>query len=190
MREHSNNGREVFYAVRAEMLQPEQFSSLNHIIIKVELYIAQSGLTQCYNCQNFSHVWANCKKPPRCIWYGGAHLHRECPEKTNTQSTPSSYNCTPLEREKPQLASCRGRSHATREQQRRRAQRVPKRSTGRTFFCKFTSPEQSYAAAIRQDTSNHMHRIHIGKACGPPSAASATAGNSVNRSVSTGSQFD
>jgi hypothetical protein len=40
-------------------------NSLNHVIIKVELYRAQTGLTQCYNCQNFGHVWTNCKQPRR-----------------------------------------------------------------------------------------------------------------------------
>jgi hypothetical protein len=33
-----------------------KLNSLNPIIIKVELYRAQTGLTQCYNCQNFGHV--------------------------------------------------------------------------------------------------------------------------------------
>jgi hypothetical protein len=37
----------------------------------------------------------------------------------------------------------------TRE--RRRAQRAPKGSSGRTFLSKFTSPEQAYAAALRRD---------------------------------------
>jgi hypothetical protein len=32
-----------------------------------------------------------------------------------------------------------------------RAQRAPKRPSGRTFFSKLTSPQQSYAAALRQD---------------------------------------
>jgi hypothetical protein len=41
---------------------------LCHISIKVEAYEAQTGLTQCYNCQKFGHVWANCKQPPRCLW--------------------------------------------------------------------------------------------------------------------------
>jgi hypothetical protein len=36
---------------------------LNRIIIKTELYRAQIGLTQCYNCQKFGHFWANCKQP-------------------------------------------------------------------------------------------------------------------------------
>jgi hypothetical protein len=35
-----------------------------------------------------------------------------------------------------------------------RAQRAPKESLGRTFFSKFTSPEQSYAAALRQDSQH------------------------------------
>jgi hypothetical protein len=38
--------------------------SLCHISIKVEAYRAQTGLTQCHNCQQFGHVWANCKQPP------------------------------------------------------------------------------------------------------------------------------
>jgi hypothetical protein len=39
-------------------------NSLSHIIIKIELYRAQTGLTQCYNRQSFGHVWVNCKQPP------------------------------------------------------------------------------------------------------------------------------
>jgi hypothetical protein len=57
-----------------------KLNSLNHII-KVESYRVQTGLTQCYSCQNFGHVWANCKQPPRCLWCGGGHLHRECPKR-------------------------------------------------------------------------------------------------------------
>jgi hypothetical protein len=33
-----------------------KLKGLNHIIIKVDLSRAQTGLTQCYNCQNFGHV--------------------------------------------------------------------------------------------------------------------------------------
>jgi hypothetical protein len=75
-----------------------QLNSSNHITIKVESYRAQTGLTQCYNCQNFGHVWANCKQPPRCLWCGGGHLHREFLEKTNSEST-SCCCCCALEGE-------------------------------------------------------------------------------------------
>jgi hypothetical protein len=70
---------------------------LCHISIKVEAYMAQSGLTQCHNCQQFGHVWANCRQPPRCKWRGGGHLHKECPEKENTSSTPVCCNCQLVE---------------------------------------------------------------------------------------------
>jgi hypothetical protein len=52
---------------------PEIFklSSLCQNCIKVEAYKSHSSLTQCFNCQQFGHVWANCKQPPRCMWCGG-----------------------------------------------------------------------------------------------------------------------
>jgi hypothetical protein len=43
-----------------------QLPSLCHISIKVEAYRTQTGLTQCHNCQQFGHVSANCRQPPRC----------------------------------------------------------------------------------------------------------------------------
>jgi hypothetical protein len=67
-----------------------KLTSLCHIAIKVEEYKAQTGVTQCYNGQQFGYVWANCKQPPRCMWYGGDRLlHKECPEKRNTTSIPT-----------------------------------------------------------------------------------------------------
>jgi hypothetical protein len=63
-------------------------TGLCHISIRVEAYRAQSGLTQCYNCQQFGHVWANCKQPPRCLWCGGGHLHKECLVKGTATSVP------------------------------------------------------------------------------------------------------
>jgi hypothetical protein len=107
--------------------------------IKAEVYRAQNGLTQCYsyNCQNFGHVWANCKQPPRCLLCGGGYLHREFPEKTNTESTPSCCKCTPVGKNLHPVPyrSC---SHA-KELKRRRALSVARGSAGRTFFSKFTS---------------------------------------------------
>jgi hypothetical protein len=45
-----------------------RLTALCHIAIRVEAFRAQKGLTQCHNCQQFGHVWANCKQPPRCVW--------------------------------------------------------------------------------------------------------------------------
>jgi hypothetical protein len=44
-----------------------KLSSLCHISIKVEAYKSQNTLSQCFNCQKFGHVWANCRQPPRCL---------------------------------------------------------------------------------------------------------------------------
>jgi hypothetical protein len=48
-----------------------ELNSLNHIIIKVESYRAQTGLTQCYNCQNVGYALTNYKQSPRClmVWW-------------------------------------------------------------------------------------------------------------------------
>jgi hypothetical protein len=82
-----------------------KLSSLCHICIKVEAHKSQSSLTQCFNCQQFGHVWANCKQPPHCLWCGGGHLHKDCPEKGKTSSTPACCNCQLAEGEKPYPAN-------------------------------------------------------------------------------------
>jgi hypothetical protein len=55
----------------------------------------------------------------------------------------------------PHPASCRGYSSA-KELGKGTAQRAPKGSSEGTFFSKFTLPEHSYSAALRQDTQ-HQH---------------------------------
>jgi hypothetical protein len=71
-----------------------KLKSLCHIVIRVEAYRAQNGLTQCFNCQQFGHVWANCRQPPRCLRCGSGHLHKECPEAEKENSTPNFCNCS------------------------------------------------------------------------------------------------
>jgi hypothetical protein len=66
-----------------------KLNSLNHVIIKVDLYRVQIG----YDCQNFGHVWANCKHPlDICV-----AVVATC--KANTESTPSCCICTLVEGE-------------------------------------------------------------------------------------------
>jgi hypothetical protein len=126
-----------------------QLPCLCHIAIKVEAYRAQNALTKCHNCQQFGHVWANCKQPPRCLWCEGGHLHKECPEKENAASTPECCNCKLLEGEKPHPANYRGCRHAKEELQRRKLQRAPKITTGRAFTSHLTTPSFSFTAALR-----------------------------------------
>jgi hypothetical protein len=123
--------------------------NLCHIAIRVEAYRAQSSLTQCHNCQQFGHVWANCKQPPRCLWCGGGHLHKECPEKGNTASTPACCNCRLAEGEKPHPANYRGCRHAKEELQKKKTQKSPQNTTGRVFTSTPTNPGVSFATALR-----------------------------------------
>jgi hypothetical protein len=60
--------------------------------------------------------------------------------------------------------------HAKGELQRRRTQQAPKGSSQRTFFSKFTPPEQSYAAALCQDIQQQqLQAPHTyGKSLWPP----------------------
>jgi hypothetical protein len=82
-------------------LEMIKLTSLCYISIKVEAYKSQAGLTQCHNCNQLGHDWANCKRPPCCLWCGGSHLHRECPEKCKDDSTPACCNCKLADGEKP-----------------------------------------------------------------------------------------
>jgi hypothetical protein len=113
-----------------------KLSNLCHISIKVESYKSQNALTQCYNCQKFGHVWANYKQVPRCLWRGGSHLHKDCPEKGNTPSTPKCCNCQLAEGQAAHPANYRDCRHAKEEIQKRKAQGTPKNTTGRVFSSK------------------------------------------------------
>jgi hypothetical protein len=156
----------VILTINITSQEISKLNSLNHII-KVELYRAQTG-------QKFGNVWANCKQPPGCLWCGGVDLHRECPEKTNTESAQSCCNSPFGEREKLHAASYRGCSHVKEELQKRRAQRAPKEFCWRMFFSKFTSPEESFGAALRQGTQHQQPQAPQtdGKGFRPPCSSS------------------
>jgi phage terminase large subunit-like protein len=130
--------------------------SLCHIAIRVEVYGAQNGLTQCRNCQQFDYVWANYKQPPHCLWFGGGHLHKECPEKGNTSSTPTCCNCRLAEGQTPHPANYRGCRHAKEEMQKDKSQRAPRTTTGRVFSSNLTAPGASFAAALRDRTEEQQ----------------------------------
>jgi hypothetical protein len=110
-----------------------KLTGLCHISVRVEAYKTSSNLTQCHNCQQFGHVWANCNQPPRFMWCGGGHLHKECPEKGNAALTPACCNCKLTECEKPHPSNYRGCSHGKEEIRRRRSQFQKKTTSGKVF---------------------------------------------------------
>jgi hypothetical protein len=137
-----------------------KLANLCHISIKVESYKSQNALTQCYNCQKFGHVWANCKQLPRCLWCGGGHLHRDCPEKKNASSTQACCNCQLAEGETTHPANYRGCRLAAEEMREKMPQRTPKNTTGRAFAAKFINLNVSFAAALRGHTIKRS-TIHL-----------------------------
>jgi hypothetical protein len=135
-----------------------KLSNVCHISIKVESYKSQNALTQCYNCQKFGHVRINCKQPPRCLWCGGSYIHKECPEKGNTASTPTCCNWQLAEGEAVLPANYRGCKHAKEEIHKRKIQGTPNNTEGRVFSSKFVKSNFSFATAVRDQTDSMTHQ--------------------------------
>jgi hypothetical protein len=136
-----------------------KLTSLCYIAIKVEPYKSQTGLTQCHNCQQFGHIWENCKQPPRFLWCGGGHHHRECPAKDTDDSTPACCNCQLAEVEQPQPSNYRGCSHTKEETRHRKIPRAPKPNTGRAFASKYIMPGMSFTEAL-QSKADQTQQSH------------------------------
>jgi hypothetical protein len=101
-------------------------------------------------------------------------LHKECPERENTASTPACCNCHLAEGEKPHPANNRGCRRAREEMQRRKTQRAPKSTTGRVFSSNLATPGVSFEAALRGSATQQHPQAQqvIGET--PPSFRSKT----------------
>jgi hypothetical protein len=133
-----------------------QLQSLCHIAVRVEANSDQNGLTQCHNCQQFGHVWANCKQPTRCLWCGGGHLYKEYTEKGNTTSTQKCLNCRLAEGDNPHPVNYGGCRHAKEEMQNKKSQRTPRTATGRFFSSRLATQSMSLATALRDKTEEQQ----------------------------------
>jgi hypothetical protein len=122
----------------------------------VEEYRAQNGLTQCQNCQQFGHVWANFKQAQRCLWCEGG------PEKENAALTPACCNCRLAEGEKPHPANYRGCSHAKEELQRKKSEQSPKPTTRRAFISTLAAPDMSFAGGTPRHHTTTAPGTHFG----------------------------
>jgi hypothetical protein len=125
-----------------------RLSRICHIAIRLAAYRAKNALTQCYNCQQFGHVWTYCKQRLRCLWYGSGHLYMECPEKGNTPSTPTCCNYLLAEGEKPHLPIIGAADTRMRRCRKKKSQRTPRTTTGRVFSSNLPTPGMSFAAAL------------------------------------------
>jgi hypothetical protein len=132
------------------------------------------------------------------LWCGGGHLHKECPKKGNTSSTPVCCNCHLAKGEKAHPANYRGRRYVE-EIQKRKSQKTPKTTTRRMFSSNLATPGVTFAAALQgsteqqhqPDTPDDNGRSSHNRTEGP--CALTPTRTSSNRSVSWGSkckQFD
>jgi hypothetical protein len=147
---------------------------------------SQDQLAVAVNSQQFDHIWADCEQPPRCVWCGGCHLHKECPEKDNTASIPTCCNCKLVDGEEPHPSNCRVcNRYAKEETRRRKSQRAPKTTTGMAFSSSHTTPGLSFAAALRSNTQQQQPQLlSVAQACSKSVEAQPTTST---KSVSSGS---
>jgi hypothetical protein len=120
-----------------------KLSSLCHISSKVESYKYQNALTQCYNCQKFGHVWANCKQPLCCLWFGGGYLHGDC---------PACCNCQLAEGERAHPANYRSCRHAKEEMRKKKPQGTPKKRNWKGVDIQFKK-NQVYPSQQRSEVT-------------------------------------
>jgi hypothetical protein len=109
------------------------------------------------------------------MWCGGGHLHKDCPERENTSSTPSCCNCKLADGEKLHPSNYRDCSLAKEEIRRRKSQREPKNTTGRGFSSKYASPDLSFAAALRTNKEQQQSQHSQVAVSGPNTGAQQKA---------------
>lgn len=78
--------------------------------------IKSSGPTQCYRCQSFGYIAANCTRLPRCVTCGNQHNSRECPNKDRS---PNCANCGESHPASYSLCTKRPRKHLDHNKQER-----------------------------------------------------------------------
>ena len=71
------------------------------IVCNVEEFRQPVSITQCFNCQSFSHSAKNCRSKQKCLVCGESHSHKGCPDKEARK--PWSANC-----KRPHVASYKG----------------------------------------------------------------------------------
>jgi hypothetical protein len=127
-----------------------QTASLCHIAIRVEVYTAQNGLTQCHNCQQFMYVWANCEHPPRCFVRRMSPV-QGVPRESEYIIHPNTLQLSVGGKRKPHPSNCRCCSHA-KEEILTKSHRTRGPTTGMVFSSKFTIAGMSLAAGVRGKT--------------------------------------
>jgi hypothetical protein len=109
-----------------------KLTSLCYISIKVQHYKSRTWLTQSQNCQQFGHVWANCKStpPPTAATTGNARKRAR-----KIQHRFAAIVIKQMEK-KPHPTNYGGCSHAKKEIRGKKIPRAPKTITGRVHHAR------------------------------------------------------
>jgi hypothetical protein len=62
-------------------------------VFQCELYDRSCRLRQCFSCQAYGHIGTQCKATRRCGYCAQEHGSRECPIKSNKETTRKCANC-------------------------------------------------------------------------------------------------
>jgi hypothetical protein len=91
-----------------------ELMNLCHIANRVEVYNAETGLTQCYNCQKFGHIWANWSSLLVLCGVGAVTCTR-MPRKGQYIIDTKMLHLQVVDREEPHSSSYQGCRHPIEE---------------------------------------------------------------------------
>jgi hypothetical protein len=118
------------------------------------------------------------------MWSGGSHIHKECPETNNREtSIPHCCNCQLKDGERPHASNYRGCSHAKEELERKRMQRPSNRGLrAGKFSADYVVPGKSFAAALRSNPQQRQPPVVTKEAPAPTEHQQQNAGQPVQAS--------
>jgi hypothetical protein len=126
-----------------------------HVAIRVEAYKDQTGLTQCYNRQQFGMSGLTASDARIVSGVGAVG-----------KKIPTCCNCKLVDGEEPHPSNYRGCRHAKEEARKRKSQTAPNTTTERMFSFSHTTPGLLSVAVLRNNTQEPQQPQ-------PPSAAQA-----------------
>lgn len=82
----------VSFPPATQLIELKGLSSLFHLRAGFLLLRSSTSPLQCYRCQEYGHVMANCSMPVRCVKCSLSHMSADCPSIT-TESERTTLKC-------------------------------------------------------------------------------------------------
>ena len=94
--ENTEKGREIF-----------NLNRLLYMVVSVDSFRPKAGMKQCFRCQRFNHMFADCQLTARCVICSEHHNHKDCPVRLQAKDDKTKLKCANC-REVGHPASYRG----------------------------------------------------------------------------------